>query len=285
MSSTQNKIRYGLCNVYYAKLIDDNTYDTPISLPGAISISLKKSGNDQPIYADNVLFYDLRSNNGYTGDLEMSVIPDSFKIDILGEEIDDNGVQSENTENQGSLFALLFEFSGDQLHKRHVFYRVHADRPDIASSTTNEKTKVESEKLSISCYASAGSGFLKDRVKASVDNSTEHVAIYNAWFDKVYDGTVSTLGSLTVTSIAGSTTGDTFLTVTPTLTSGNSYMYKTAASVTLPAYNDVCNTTAGYTTWNGTSDITATTGNEIAVIEVDSSYKAIKAGKTTVTSK
>ena len=94
---------------------------------------------------------------------------------------------------------------------------------------------------------------------------------------------VGTLGTLTVTSIAGATSGKTALTVSPTLTSGNSYKYKTAATVTLPSLND--STSSGYTTWDGSSEITATTGNQILVVEVDSNGLVKKAGTATVASK
>lgn len=286
MSSTiRNKVKYGLCNVYYAKLINDNTYDTPVSVAGAVSISLKPAGSSNTVYADNVAYFDMETNNGYTGNIEFALIPDDFRTDIIGEEIDANGVQSENADNHGSYFALCFQFEGDVYEKRHVLYRCKATRPNIESESTKDKTENKNETLDLTCYPSMGSGYLRHRVKASIDNTTEHQVIYDSWFDKVYDGATSALSTLTVTSAAGSTTGKTALTVTPTLTSGNSYMYKTAATVTLPAYNDVCNTTASYTAWDGTSDITATTGNEIAVVEVDSSFKAIKAGKATVTSK
>lgn len=93
------------------------------------------------------------------------------------------------------------------------------------------------------------------------------------------------LGILTVTSIAGTTTGKTAIAVVPTLISGNSYMYKTAATVTLPILDALCDVAAGYTAWIYTTEITATTGNEIAIVEVDSAFKAVKAGQATVTSK
>lgn len=88
------------------------------------------------------------------------------------------------------------------------------------------------------------------------------------------------LGELTVTSAEGTTTGKTAITVTPTLASGNSYKYKTAANPTTPEYNAVC--TSGYTAWNGTDEIAVTAGQKIVVIEVDSDNKAKKAGVTTV---
>ena len=50
----------------------------------------------------------------------------------------------------------------------------------------------------------------------------------------------------------------------------------------MPEYDAVC--TTGYTAWNGTDEITATTGQKIVVVEVDSANKAKKAGMTTITS-
>jgi hypothetical protein len=93
------------------------------------------------------------------------------------------------------------------------------------------------------------------------------------------------LGDLEVTSVAGATTGKTKVTASPMLTSGDSYMYKTAATVTLPLVYDVCNVAAGFTAWDGTIDIVATTGNKILIVEVDADFKAMKAGSVTVTSK
>jgi len=70
---------------------------------------------------------------------------------------------------------------------------------------------------------------------------------------------------LTVTSIAGTASGDTKISVSPVLTAGRTYVYKTNTTVTLPVYGANLST---WTAWNGTADITATTGNEIAIAEV-----------------
>lgn len=91
------------------------------------------------------------------------------------------------------------------------------------------------------------------------------------------------LENLTVTSVAGTTTGKTKITVAPTATSGNSYKYKVAANPTVPEFDAVCST--GYTAWNGTDEISATAGQKIVVVEVDTNNKAKKAGMTTVTVK
>ena len=91
--------------------------------------------------------------------------------------------------------------------------------------------------------------------------------------------------TLTVISLAGATAGNTVITVSPVLLSGNGYVYCTGQNIVLPATNDLCNTTAGYIAWDGLSEITATIGNEIAIVEVDSTGAAKRAGKTTVTVK
>lgn len=93
----------------------------------------------------------------------------------------------------------------------------------------------------------------------------------------------SQLGELTVQSVEGETVGTTKITVTPEIEEGHSYKYKVAANPTMPTYDQVC--TSGYTNWNSTDEITATTGQKIVVVEVDSENKAKKAGQATITSK
>lgn len=101
----------------------------------------------------------------------------------------------------------------------------------------------------------------------------------------IFEEDIPVIDALTVTSIAGTLSGDSKITVTPTISNGNSYMYKTSNTVVLPSINDICNVAAGYTTWNGVAEISATAGNEIEIIEIDSTFKAIKFGKTSIAAK
>jgi hypothetical protein len=96
------------------------------------------------------------------------------------------------------------------------------------------------------------------------------------------DGEV--IGQLTVVSVIGAEAGKTQLWINPALTTSPTctYKYKTAAQVSVPAYGTSC--TTGWTAWDGEAEITAATGNEIVVIEVNASNEALKAGKQTVTS-
>ena len=91
------------------------------------------------------------------------------------------------------------------------------------------------------------------------------------------------LRALTVTSVAGTASGKTAITVNPALASGCSYKYKAAASPTLPTYDAVC--TTGYTAWDGSAEIMATNGQTIVIVEVTTDgSKARGVGQATIVS-
>ena len=92
----------------------------------------------------------------------------------------------------------------------------------------------------------------------------------------------TSLGTPTVASAAGDTTGNTKITITESLTEGNSYKYKVSdAEVPVKLGQSV----RTWNAWNGTDEITAASGSVITVVECDKSYNAVKAGHITVVSK
>jgi hypothetical protein len=112
------------------------------------------------------------------------------------------------------------------------------------------------------------------------------LTLFAEYIDAVAVGTINTtqtLGTLTVNSAAGSKSGDTKVTVTPAkVSAGNVYKYKVASSETSVDYGQ---NVKNWSAWDGESDITATTGQVITVVECDSTYKALSAGHATVTAK
>lgn len=280
MSKKKNKIKYGLENAHYAEIIEGEnhvlSYGKPVPIPGSVSIALSPVGDTTPFSADNIEYFTAIANNGYDGTVEFALIPDDFKENIMGEVVDSNGVAFEDSDAQPKAFALLFEFKGDEHGIRHVMYNCKATRPNIDGNTKGQSVEVKTETLNLTCRPATDTKF----VKANTRNTTND-AVVNGWYDDVYLKS-TTLGELAITSAAGSTTGKTTITVSPALTSGRTYRYKTGASVTLPKLNDDL---SSWTEWNGTEDITATTGQKIAVAEVDAESKAQAAGLATVTAK
>ena len=89
------------------------------------------------------------------------------------------------------------------------------------------------------------------------------------------------LASITVTSAAGTASGDTKLTLTGyTPGTGESYVYKVDTTAPTIAYGAVPDYT--WSAWNGTSDITAATGKKITVVSINQNG-AVAAGSATVT--
>lgn len=185
MADKANKVKFGLKNVYYAKITFDEdsnpTFGTPVRIPGAVNLSLDAEGESEPWYADDSIYVVLAANNGYSGDLEIALIPESFSTDILHEEMDSNSVMVEQSDVEVEHFALLFEFNGDQHKTRHVLYNCTCSRPTIESATTEDTREPQTDTLSLTALPLA-SGYVKAKTSTATPD-----AVYNAWFDAVYE--------------------------------------------------------------------------------------------------
>ena len=179
-----NKVKFNLWNVYYAPLLTNTTskieYGTPIAIPGAVSLSLDPTGENTPFYADGIEYYTISNNMGYSGDLEIALIPESFRVDILKESHDSNKVLIENKDINVGKFALLFRFDGDIRAINHVMYNCSVSRPKIGSKTNEESKEVQTETLTISAKP-----LVKGYVKAKTGDSTPQT-VYDNWFKSVY---------------------------------------------------------------------------------------------------
>lgn len=150
-----NKVKFGLSNCYYAVYNEtEGTYGTPVALPGAVSLSLDQEGDTNKFRADNIDYYVSISNNGYSGDLELALIPESFLTDVMGEVVDSTaGLQYERADAQPKSFALLMQFEGDANATRHVLYNCKASRPSVASQTTEETIEPVTETISLTAVS------------------------------------------------------------------------------------------------------------------------------------
>lgn len=183
-----NKVKYGLKNVYYAKATIDAatntaTYGTPMAWPGAVNLSLDAEGDTTKFRADNIDYWVGQSNNGYSGDFESALIPDSFRKDILGDIEDVNGVLAEDAGAKTVHFALLFQFEGDDKAIRHAFYNCTATRPSVAGQTTDENIEPQTETLTLTAVSIHNAALNKDIVKGKCGESD---APYSTWFSAVY---------------------------------------------------------------------------------------------------
>lgn len=183
-----NKVKYNLKNVHAAKLTESvvdgvtkYSYADPKAIPGAVSISLDAEGDSSPFYADGIVYFRSVSNNGYSGDLEIALIPEWFRTEILQEMLDSNGVLVERSDNAESVkFALLFEFDGDVRAIRHVMYNCTASRPSIESETKEDTIEPGTETLSLTADPRED-GLVKSRT-----GDTTSAETYENWYKTVY---------------------------------------------------------------------------------------------------
>lgn len=90
------------------------------------------------------------------------------------------------------------------------------------------------------------------------------------------------LDKLIVESKAGAKNGYTEISVSPTLASGNKYRLKIATEVSVPTIGQSLRL---WSNWDGKSEISAMTGKEICIAEVDADYKAVRFGVAKITAK
>lgn len=183
-----NKIKYGIKKVHWAlaTIATDGsaTYGTPVAEPGAVSISMEPQGEATVFYADDIVYYTGPNNAGYEGDLELALVSDTFKTQILGYKTDSKGVFYEDVNAPAQPFALMFEFNGDKKATRHVLYNCTASRSAVGSTTKTDTVEPQTESITIratSIYSSAlSTDITKGHTNASTDTTT-----YSTWYDAV----------------------------------------------------------------------------------------------------
>lgn len=147
--ATANKVHFGLKNVHYAVITYTAgvpSWGTPVAVPGAVNLTLSKESGTTDFYADDIKYFHLASNNGYTGTLEMADFPAAMRTALWGQTVTATGkMLVEDVNAQPAEFALMFEIDGDQTPERFCFFRCTADRPDVTGATKADSVEVQTQ--------------------------------------------------------------------------------------------------------------------------------------------
>ena len=279
----------GLSKPYFAKYVNSGgsvSYQNGGLLAKAIEFGAQiDSGESNDLYADNGVAESDRSFQGGTMTMTTDDLTQEASAALLGitpVTISVNGVNVQEliyddqmtVPDLGIGVIIKKKKDGAYKYRAVVLTKVKFNIPDESATTQGETIEWQTPELS---------GLIQR------DDSTYHAWKREATFDTEQDARDYieevlniAIGSLTVLSEAGLVIGNTEITVTPELTVGHSYKYKTGTDLELPDVYDPIG--AGYTAWNGTDEITATTGDDILIVEVDANSEARKAGIATVVS-
>lgn len=186
-----NKVRFGFRNVVYSVITIGAggaiSYGTVKSFMAngchGISIGLSPAGDENQKYGDDVVIDETINNNGYDGDLVLSQVSDDFKKDVLGYEVDANGVLFENADAPVVYFALGFEVQGNEAPKRTWYLYCSAGRPNDEHATNEQSKTYGDATLTIKARPRPDTRRVKNfRVKQSGTDT-----IFEEFFDDVYD--------------------------------------------------------------------------------------------------
>ena len=182
---TENKVLFGLSNVHVAKMTGEGKWEAPTPIPGAVNMSIDPEGDQSVFHADNIAYHTTNTNAGYSGELEMALIPNAVLAWMLGWEVDKNGALVEVADGVPTPFALLFNVQGDQRPRSAVYYKITASRPSSEHATTEDTADPTTMKLPFVATPYTKEG--KNYVKSIIEESAENTAIYKTFFTKVYE--------------------------------------------------------------------------------------------------
>ena len=182
--ATAEKLYYGLDKAGYAVLTDQDagTYEDIVMMPGAVSLTLEQQGEVTKVYADNIVWYQTASNNGYEGDLEIMTVPDTFLTDVMGQTLDDTDkVLMERDTDQTKPVGFVFRVKNDINNTCHVFYNCTATRPSVGGATQEESFEATTQTITISAVSLPQMGLVKAKTTAETEEGKK-----TTWFTSIW---------------------------------------------------------------------------------------------------
>ena len=269
----------GLRKPIIAQLKSDGTYDDPFAFGKAIGLQVTPNYAEGSLYADDgQAEYDKEFSYSEVT-LNTSTIPIVAHEKMFGHTVTEKNVKfngDDQNNDVGLGWISVEKVNGVRSFIGNFLDKVKFSEPSEDYATRGESIEYKTPSITGRASAVDGGGW-----KETETFATEAEA--KNW---IYGKFGKAMGTLNVQSAAGTTTGKTKLTVTPTKGESSSYVYKTGQNVSLPGYNDVCNANSGWTPWDGTAEISAKQGDKIVVVEIlTDGSTAIKSGETTATVK
>lgn len=178
-------VKFGIRNCYYAPITSrasaGYTYGTPVALEGATELTLEPVGDKTDIYADDKIVYSVTPNQGYSGTLTLTAIPDDFLTAIMGATSDSDSGIKENQNDEVKHFALGFEIQTDEKARRMWLYDCVASRSGLTARTQTQSVEVDTDALNITCTPRLDTSDVRYAMQHTSANETK----YNSFFSAV----------------------------------------------------------------------------------------------------
>ena len=183
----------GLDKLYYAKITEDangnETYGTPVQLAKAISAELSVELNEAVLYADDGQAESVKEFKSGSLSLNVDVLEKTHVAELLGAEVDSNGVLISRGEDNPNYVAIGFRAKKANGKYRYFWlYRVQFAIPGTSLATKGDS-------ITFSTPTIEGSIFQRNKAdengkhpwKAEVTEDANNTAIISAWYNSVYE--------------------------------------------------------------------------------------------------
>lgn len=154
LATNENKVLYGLENITWWPLTKDErdtapTYGAAKKWPGAVNFTAAPSGDSDPFYADNSIYFMPGTNSGYDITFENAKVPEEVEEYALGQFKDKNGNLVEGDNSILKPFAIAGELTGDKKARRVIFYKCFMKRPETGAETKGSNNSPKTASASI----------------------------------------------------------------------------------------------------------------------------------------
>lgn len=271
----------GLRKPIIAKMNVNGGYDEPFACGKAVGINVTPNYAEASLYGDDIQAEYDKTFNYADITLNTTSLPIKAHEVMFGHSTGENGTEIVQNSNDDQNYVGMGWLSVEKVDGNRKFIGNFVYKTKFSEPTEDYSTKGENIEYKTPSLSGRSVALDDGKWKCFDVFATEREAL-----DYLYGKFGKKLGKLTVQSDEGTNAGETQLTVNPEKEGTNTYFYKTGETVSLPAYNEVCNGLTGWTSWDGSKAIAAKTGDKIVVVEVTAQdYCARKAGEATVTAK
>ena len=189
------KVKFGLSNVHFFVLTETTdpqtseitmSYGAAIACPGAVNLTLDVADTEsEPFYADDGVYYlPPAQPGGYTGTLEVALIPDALKLALMAYKKDTDDVMVEVGETKNVYAAFTFEVDNDEKARRLVYYKASLGQPSVSAATTEATKTPTTETIPLTVIPTAKKfTFGNDELTVISGYSTPETdaTVYSSW--------------------------------------------------------------------------------------------------------
>jgi phi13 family phage major tail protein len=183
-------IRIGMDKIHYAIMTDEEqeTYDTPKPILGAITGTVSPTTNTETLYADDQAWETASALGEIEVELNVADLPREVLADLLGATVDANGVLVQSKSDVAPYVAIGFRSQKSNGKYRYFWLYKGKFQPNEEEFQTKEDSPSFQTPTITGTFISRQTDG-KWRARVDEDGVGVKPEVIQNWFSAVYDGT------------------------------------------------------------------------------------------------